>query len=273
MTSQDERFQNDSSLGQKWGKLADCPIYTPLERKHGDFYWHPFGKSGFGKCYLNGEAHLLLCLRSRNGQEFLALIQRAKWNPVAGLNSNADPGTQPELPYLSQLLVADLTALETRLHGVLGANGQEQAMFVDVVEGVENVKTRVPSLVWAETAENFNNLLTHAIYHSQTGHFPVMGIEANWELRLGRDAALTDQATGDVIQRTAEIVQDVTDNQGNLSGDNRDVLDVVRQIAGFRILLGCDSAWVGLTEFRQSGFELSDVLLGPLTLRKSFTID
>ena len=65
MTSQDERFQKDSSLGQEWGKLADCPVYTPLEFKHGDPYWHPFGESGFGKCYNNGEAHLLLCLRSR----------------------------------------------------------------------------------------------------------------------------------------------------------------------------------------------------------------
>jgi hypothetical protein len=178
-----------------------------------------------------------------------------------------------ELPYLSQLLVDDLATLESRLHDVLGANGQEQTMFVNVVEGVENAKTRVPSLVWAETTEGFNRLLTSAQYHSQTRHFPVVGIEANWELSLRGNAVAPNQTTGDVIQRTAEIVQDVTDNQGNLSGDNRDVLDVVRQVAGFRILLGRDSAWIGLAEFRQSGLELSDVLLGPLTLRKSFTID
>ncbi len=273
MTSQSEQFQKDNSLGQEWGKLADCPIYTPLERKHGDSYWHPFGKIGFGKCYHNGEANLLLCLRSRNGQEFLACIQRAKGNPVAGLNGNADLGVKLELPYLSQLLVDDLATLESRLHDVLGANGQEQTMFVNVVEGVENAKTRVPSLVWAETTEGFNRLLTSAQYHSQTRHFPVVGIEANWELSLRGNAVAPNQTTGDVIQRTAEIVQDVTDNQGNLSGDNRDVLDVVRQVAGFRILLGRDSAWIGLAEFRQSGLELSDVLLGPLTLRKSFTID
>jgi hypothetical protein len=170
------------------------------------------------------------------------------------------------------MLVDDLAALQTRMHGVLGANGQEQAMFVDVVEGVENTKTRVPSLVWAETAEGFDSLLTSSIYHSQTGLFPFIEMGSNGKVGLRLAPRPADQPGCQIIKGTPEIVENVPDNQRNLDRDNRQVLDIVRHIAGFKILLGRDSAWVGLAEFRQSGLQLTNVLLGPLTLRESFTI-
>ena len=258
--------------GQEWGKLTDCPVYTPVECKHGDFYWHPFGEIGFGKSYLNGEAHLLLCLRSRDGQEFLALIQRAEGNTAADLHGDANLGTHRQRTYMIQLVADDLAALETNLHRVLGANGQEKPMFVDVVQELENTETRVPSLVWAETAEGFNRLLTSSMYHSQTRHFPVIGMRPDGELGLGIDARPADQPRREIVESTPEVVENISDNQRNLNRDNRNVLDVIRYVAGFRILLGRDSAWIGLAEFRQSGLELTDVLLGPLTLRESFTI-
>ena len=181
-----------------------------------NLYWHPFGRAGLGKCYVEEEAHILLSLRSREGKGSL-------WPAYNGtfVKSLGKSLLTKIVPFLIQRLADDLLSFARRASSqVLEGHGQQQAMFVDVVEGMENVKQRVPSLVWADTAERFNSLMARAIYHSQTRDFPVLGVTSYWELGFGRDAGISDQTTGDVIQRAAEIMQDVADDQRNVHRDN-----------------------------------------------------
>lgn len=260
-------MNSPTSLPQKWSKLPDG-FSDNLTYEHQSCYnLHPFALPGFGKCYLHNEAHILLSLRSGDGQEFLACIQR-DWRDIAGgIDLDHHAGTEPERPYLIQQIADDLLAFGSRASSVFEGHGQQQTMLVDVVQGVENVKQGVPSLVWADTAECFNRLLTRAIYHSQTRYFPVFGVTSYWELGLGRNAAGTDQAASHVVQRTTEIVQHVPDDERHVVRDSGNILDVVRYVSSVGILLDANRARFDFPPCLNSGLELLDVLLGPMMLR------
>jgi hypothetical protein len=62
-------------------------------------------------------------------------------------------------------------------------------------------------------------------------------------------------------------MQDISDDQRNLAGDDWNLLDVIRYIASLRILLFPDGAWIGFPEGIHDNFQIVDVLFGPITLR------
>jgi hypothetical protein len=46
------------------------------------------------------------------------------------------------------------------------SNGEQQAVFVDVVKSAQNPELVIPSFVWFETVDNVNRILPQALYFS-----------------------------------------------------------------------------------------------------------
>lgn len=242
----------------------NLPTNQPQEKGHGG----TFGQTGFADCYIEEEAHLLIRLRRRDGQEFLACVQR-DWRsgPSAELDATMRPIRKQSI--LAGFWLRRLFIWRKCAAAVYAANGYEQSVLVEYVQSMQEPKKVIPSLVWLDTAERFNRLLMRTIYEAEPGHFPVFGNFPYRELCLGRNdpASGHDHAAGDIIQCTAQTMQHITNDERYIGGHDGNTIEAVRYVASLRILLAPEGLYIELPPSVNNALEFVDVLLGPLTLR------
>ena len=257
----------DSRLDEP-GQIHQDHVHLGTHQPQKQSGWSPFGQSGFADCYIHEEAHLLIKMSNRNGQEFLAYVQRDS-RRLPSAESYPTSRTIRDDSRLCSLYLRRYFVWAYCAARIYEANGQQQTMLVDVVQSLEGEKVRVPSLVWLDTAERFNRILMRSFYHSQNSDFPVCGSFQYREFCAGRDLPTTGHhhPAGHIVQCTTEAMQNITDNERYVPRDHRNILDAIRYVAGLGILLDSDGAWITLPPDVHSSLQLSDVLLGPLLLR------
>ena len=141
----------------------DLEVHEP--KKH--IQWKPFGDAGFFKSYCEEKAHILIRFRIRNGQEFLACVQRdwkplvreAEDGPLAGREGERDV-TWSERVLNRYFLWREVVRRTYR------TGGQEKTMLVDVVEPMKGREGDIPSVVWFDAVENFESRLVESWYES-----------------------------------------------------------------------------------------------------------
>src|ERR1035437_4190830 len=154
--------------------------------------WKPFGDAGFLKCYIESKAHLILCFRHRNGDEFIACIQNRRGFRKAF--DDVGPG-EPRFLLWS----------ESASH-VYKAHGQEQPVLVKVIEPVQIPEAAVPSVVWLDSLQGFTRKLPYAGYEFANEGWKIFGTTAYWKLgiRSNQMPGGIDHSGCDVIESAAK---------------------------------------------------------------------
>ena len=258
MTSLPEYLPDDER-----GEFADDAIYFPGDEVQNHVYWHPFGKSGFIKGYSEYKFHILIRFRIGDGQDFLACVQR-DWEfcPVGKLDHAAHSGDSERNGLWADRGLNRYFLWRKAMRELRYAGGQEQSMLVNVVEPVEGPQRDIPSLVWLNLVENFENLLLESWYDSSKQGYVRLGRMSYGELGVSGDD--WDNPTGDVIESAAKTMENIACNQRNVAGDGRNFADTIDQFARLRILFSECGDWVGVVKDASSRIELLEVLLGPV---------
>jgi hypothetical protein len=226
--------------------------------------WRPFGNGGFIERYLAQKAHILLRVRNRDGQEFLAYVER--------FDSSSDNLSKlvPDTRFVSSMLLDELILFAWR-HGtpkVHATHSEQEPVLIDVVEAVEGPQRVIPSLVRLQPVDLLLRHLPHAWYLSGESGLVLLGTIEYREacLRGGFATAPLDQKMDRVIQGTTHVLEHITQHEAELDRKLGDASDEVTNLSGMVIHFGSDTQVVGLPEKIDSVLEIVDVLVGPVVL-------
>jgi len=148
-------------------------------------------------------------------------------------------------------------------------NGNNEAVLVDIVKSVEGPKViSIPTFVWFERANRIDSVLPHALYFSNKAGFKLFGATRDGEACIvpvafkppGADQV---QLLSEVIERTSEVMEDVTGDSRDIGGDGGDALDVINQLSRLRIALSSDFVGFGIEKDAECRLKVSDVFFGP----------
>jgi hypothetical protein len=160
------------------------------------------------------------------------------------------------------------------VHGNLtdsGNRSEQSMMLIGNVQFMEYPEiVALPVFVRFGTPDFILGILPHSMYLSSKRGFINMGALENRESGLIRDreglAANIDKMTGEMIQRASHVVDCVSGNKANITGHGRDVAreeDIKILISRLRVWLGVEGVKFALEEPIPSGFQITEVLLGP----------
>jgi hypothetical protein len=156
------------------------------------------------------------------------------------------------------------------------ASSQEQSMLVSDIERVEPPKDIIPSLVWFGLEDVIHSLTPRATYFSAKEGIVVRGSRSMIEYResclSGNGMPIGHgQSANGIIERSPEILQDVSGQQHDIGRDNPILRHMVLYLSALRITLYRDAVRLRLAtgridKFIQRDIKITDSLLGPLDL-------
>ena len=245
--------------------LPHVPIHKSQEIQQGS----RFGHSGFVKRYIEGKAHILIRFRGRDSQEFLAYLQRDGRSGGRADNSMGQRKVlqRPESVESGDDWVERLSFAWGRgtANWCENRSGQH-TVFIDDVEVVKLPEPMaIPVLVWLEMSNFVEARLPHALYASWSQCTKVCGRIKDWE--LGVSDLPTDRlgdGMGQMIERAAEVMERVSKYQGDIERNAGNFEHEIDFVTGLVVLLNSDKVLIGIPEGIDSGFQIVDVLLGPL---------
>ncbi len=213
-----------------------------------------FANPMFIERYLKRELYILVHFRVRRiGEEMLALFHKqclsATDPPISGVSEKASDSVSG-----SQML-ADIKLPYRR------SSSQQQAMFVSDIEIMESPKMSVPSLVWFGLLNDIDRFLPHSLYLSSKRGLLLLGrrdVFENGEASkfIGRSAFCSDQSIGQIVERTSDVLEDVTSDEQDFRRDGRNLGSIVDMLSGIRISLFADRVGVSGNELIESGMQI-----------------
>lgn len=240
--------------------IADCAA-KEVNQHH---QWRPFGNFGFVDAYRKVKAHFLIRFRWRDRQEFIACFQRDWRKDVFGNEIWESLARRQKEFFWEATCSRQFLSWAEGASRIYNAQGQEQTVLVDVVEPVKLPEEKIASVVWTDTVENLESILPYGWYRSIQHGFITMGRVSDWELRVGSDD--WDKPASEVIESATKTVEDIAKDQWNLSGDGRNIADIVTDVASLRIGLSDQRDGMFIMEAPQGALQLLDVMFGPIQL-------
>jgi hypothetical protein len=141
-------------------------------------------------------------------------------------------------------------------------------VLVDNVKSVELPERSAPTFVWFDIPNRILRFFPRSLYLSLNGGFEFAGIIDNWEIDSGKRATATradlDELVGQIIKRTAKVVDDIPGNNGNAGRDVITPTQVANALSGLRIALDSKSVWMGCEKLAKLKLEVVKVLIGPV---------
>lgn len=123
-------------------------------------------------------------------------------------------------------------------------NGNQQAVFVDIVKSVELPERIIPTLVWFERVDSFNRVRPHTLYFSRSVGFVLRGAigVGNREtgLPVGRPTSDDDKMVSQVVKGAPKVIKDVAGNERERKRCRPDANNIIDQLSCLRIALGPD---------------------------------
>lgn len=147
--------------------------------------------------------------------------------------------------------------------------GNQQAVFVDVVECMELPERFIPSLVWFERSDLVDDILPHSEYFSGSVRFVFRDTLCNRKRSSsGRCPARGKyKLSRQVVERRSKVLQCVPDQDGDADRDVTHVSDVIGALSSLRIVLGVSLARVRwAVESVRRDFQIIDMLFGSIDL-------
>ncbi|MEX0802031.1 MAG: hypothetical protein WD688_01730 [Candidatus Binatia bacterium] len=145
-------------------------------------------------------------------------------------------------------------------------DGDEELVFVEVVELGDLPESKIPSLVRLYHIENMRGELGRGfLYRSEIMRgYKVLPFFAYRE----RDPVVVfpDEVRGNIVERGAQIVHDVANQERNFGWRRGERVELQEIAAGLRVLLNMNFAEVRLKKPLQDRFDSLDVVVGPLDL-------
>lgn len=150
------------------------------------------------------------------------------------------------------------------------SGGDQHPVLVSDIEHMQPPEIIVATPVRFETPNQVFSGLTH------THHFSIKagcnrGAIVDGEvdmtlLRLGVSNPLSVaayQSEGQIIQGTAQVVQNLASEQGNVAGNDRHATSLEHDCAGFQLIFTNDAVVIGVPERFNSSFKLLELVFGP----------
>ena len=142
-------------------------------------------------------------------------------------------------------------------------------MLISIVESMESPERVITSLVRIERRDLVDDILPHSSYFSMASAGVILGSLEYWEGGLRNvvcGVCGKREFTCQVVQRRSQILQRISDEEGNTDGYFRDIRDLVEGLSRCKIVLGLTTARVSLptvVELPQGRMQIVDMLFGP----------
>jgi hypothetical protein len=214
--------------------------------------------------YLNWELHILLHFILRDSLKYVAWFQIQNRVPALRVDMPSGNGgfkAGSKEPAVNIPGIAWGHAMES----VLGANSEQQAVFVDVVKTVEMPQDFIaPTLVRFDLRHRFYGIAPKAMFYSPRVGIKFLAQLADREIDLfNRSRPKLDKVVSKVIESTPDVIDGISRDERNISGNRRNVDDAVNALPGVRIVLGRDWIRAGVDKRIPSTIQLEDVFFGP----------
>lgn len=228
--------------------------------------WDQFRNPRLIDRYIEGKSHILLHFRKPKGAEYIACLH---WNDgrrrdsAGKLESGVGMGADERLSAVERLFLAWLHCASYRY----GSDSRHELVLVNNVELVQLPCPVAPSvLVWLDSFDSFKAMLPKSLYSGAKNAFEVFGEIADWErsVFIERTPSLGDQSPCQVVKSGTQIVDGVPQHKSYFVWDEWNCSDVEGYLISLRIVLEPDGVRVTAPKFIDGGFELVDVMLGPL---------
>ena len=212
-----------------------------------------FSDVGLIENYLRKELCILVHFRTRD-TELLALFesQRNPWDTD---------------PTITVPLIGD--GRKTIYCGDATPSHDKHIVLVRNVKAMEPPERVIPSMVWVDSPDSVYSLLPHALYFVLKSGFALRGsnrIVENWELSMwGDDPVLgADESASQMVKGCPEVVNSVAQNAPEIWRDRVRPDDLNNWIQGIGFDIYPNVIRPRINVAVQTGFEITDVLFGPL---------
>jgi hypothetical protein len=213
--------------------------------------------------YVESELEIIvgLCVGEIN-EEFIASFKRAETVCRSEKCAQFRYGSEIRERFLHLPVheSAQINALEAR------TDHKNSAVFVDVVQLVENPEIVVASEVRLASVDHLDGHLTHPLYFSCRSGRPVLldcfadrevGV-ISWHLPVREYESI-----GEMIEGCTEIMNGVAGDERNLDRHVSYPRNIMDWASGPRIALGADFVWTGVEKRSDRLIKVCDVLFGP----------
>ena len=178
----------------------------------------------------------------------------------------------PEIPIYS---LAFVVFYDNALDGSYFKQWNQQQMFVRNVKFVKGADGIIPSSVWANFGHNqVVQFGASGIYFSAFKNtfktLPAV-VERKLGMTVRRNRSVRDNdCNPSIIQSGPQVVESVTNNQGQSGSELLKVADRIFSLLCSSILISLDCDGVSVWHRANDGIEISDVLIGPLNFQTGF---
>jgi hypothetical protein len=146
---------------------------------------------------------------------------------------------------------------------VSNSGGEQEAMFVEVVELMQVPQGICSSLVRFGGVNCINRVLAHSLYFSRTFGFVYLGAFEDREAGESRLLGPINQSPDNIIQSTPEILNGLPGSQGDFGRDALVLTEAVHPLSRIWLQLWNDTIRVSFREGSDTVFQVTDVLFGP----------
>jgi len=229
------------------------------------------------KRYVEGELHLLVWVNVGTGQ-FIAHLKRehavGRFDPEIRernvLSGHSFDSIRSGVPHSSRVSLKNASEIDGSKGG---ANGQQEAVFVDVIKLVDSPDDILPTTVWLGCVDCIERILPRSLYFSVSQGWIFAGAVGDGVLDFpGLSGRLTkpdtDSTVRDMIESASQVVQNIPCDTCNMDGYNCDAHDAIRAFdSAVRIYIGADFIGAGIKKGFDGALKLLDVAFGPFNFR------
>ena len=154
-----------------------------------------------------------------------------------------------------------------------GADCDQEAVLVDIVESMEPPKGVIPSLVRSASVDSFFSRLRHSLYFSGRFGHVFRGVVRDREIGSFENPIIPrpvqpSKLKSEMIQCAPEISEGVSGDKG-YEGRNRSSATepIDHEIRSLRVRLSSSEIWVEVEEGAKRDIKILDVLFGPFDFR------
>ncbi len=215
--------------------------------------------------YTHSECEIVLHLRLSDGETYFAHYRREPGVGSRDENSTVEVGSggivgevTQDLPFCGQ----NMTVRDRR------GRGQEQPVFVHVVEGVELPEKIIPSFVRLQLIDGRDYVWPHASYFSFEvgGAIPmkIIGDRETGDARLRRSIVGNHELPDQIIKGAADVLETFSDDGRECNGDFVSPVEYPFAMSRIRVEIGRDGIMVAIKKDADLPIKLCDMLFGPI---------
>ena len=263
----DHALDQLQKIGQKWNDRLEVHNLRLVDR------------------YIEGELELLIHMKRRTAgprqpQHFCAVLKHgdcSRRKVESAPNEIADT-RRPELFDCTKnagVLQDGVTAIEVAETQSLSSvcDDKQDAVLVGIVQFAEHTERLVPSVVRLDTLNESYRVRMDSLYLRYGVFFEFGRTIVEREAGLvdaPRGPHSLDEPTGQVIEGTSQVVNDIADNQRNI--DEGIGTGLKNALFGLRVLLAQKGIWAGFSKDVDASFEITDVVVGPFDFRPNLVV-